>query len=69
MFSVTKRYPEVTVCHRHWKARSHCRLIHGYARTVEITICAEDLEKGWVMDLGDLKDVRKGIEAAWATGC
>lgn len=32
---------------------------------MEITICAEDLEKGWVMDLGDLKDVRKGIEAAW----
>lgn len=65
MYSVTKRYPEITVCHRHWKAESHCRFIHGYARTVEITICAHELDKGWVMDLGNLKDVRKALEDAW----
>lgn len=65
MYSITKRYPEITVCHRHWKAESHCRFIHGYARTVEITICAHDLDKGWVMDLGNLKDVRKALEDAW----
>ena len=65
-YTCTKRYPEICVAHRHWKAGTHCAYIHGYARSTEITIGCDVLdERGWVIDLGGLRDIRKFLEAAW----
>ena len=65
MFTIVKRYPEICTGHRHWRAETHCARIHGYARTVELTLATLSLEKGWVMDLGDLKFVREFLMEAW----
>jgi len=65
MFTIVKRYPEICTAHRHWRADTHCSRIHGYARTVEITLEAEDLHQGWVIDLGDLKFIRTFLTEAW----
>ena len=44
----------------------HCSFVHGYGRYVEFTFhCTERDEKGWVMDFGDLKDVKKWLEERW----
>jgi len=65
-YTCTKRYLEISVCHRHWRADTHCALVHGYARTVEITIGCDELdERGWVFDLGDLRPIRHFLEEAW----
>ena len=65
-FTCTKRFSEVCVAHRNWNSGTHCALIHGYARTVEITIRAEKLDRAqWVIDLGDLKFVREILSKEW----
>lgn len=65
-YTCVKRYPEISVCHRHWRAQTHCALIHGYARTTEITIGCDELdERGWVFDLGALRPIRNFLEDAW----
>lgn len=65
-FTCTKRFPEICVGHRNWRSDTHCSLIHGYARTVEITIEAESLDASqWVIDLGDLKFIRAMLTDEW----
>lgn len=63
--TVTKRYSEICVSHRHWRAKTHCALIHGYARTVEFTIGCDQLEEGWVIDLGQIRFIRNFLEETW----
>lgn len=63
--TVTKRFSEICTNHRHWHAPTHCALIHGYARSVELTFACEELKEGWVLDLGGLKELRKALEEAW----
>ena len=67
MFTCTKKYIEISVCHRNWKAPTHCALIHGYARSVEFTIgCSElDPNLNWVFDYGDLRFVRNFLVQQW----
>lgn len=65
-FTCTKRFPEICVSHRNWNSGTHCSRIHGYARTVEITIQAQELDAAqWVVDLGDLKFIRELLVEAW----
>ena len=49
---------------RQWRStHSHCRFIHGYNLTADITFEAEELdERNWVMDFGGLKDLKKTLE-------
>ena len=62
----TKRYSEICVSHRNWNSDTHCATIHGYARSVEVTIGCDKLsDKGWVMDLGGLRFIKKLLEEAW----
>lgn len=66
MFTCTKRYAEICVAHRNWRAKTHCALIHGYARTVEITLACDQLdEHDWVMDLGNLRVVQNFLQEQW----
>ena len=66
MFTSSKRFGPISVAHRQWKSDSHCRYIHGYGRLIDITFhCKERDEKGWVMDFGNLKDVKAWICEKW----
>ena len=66
IFSSSKRIGPISTGHRQWKDNGHCSFVHGYGRYVEFTFhCTERDEKGWVMDFGDLKDVKKWLEEQW----
>ena len=65
-FKSTKRFGPITTGHRQWRDSGHCSYVHGYGRYVRLTFEASELdERGWVMDFGDLKDVKKWIESEW----
>ena len=65
-FKSTKRFGPITTGHRQWRDDGHCSYIHGYGRHVRLTFEASTLDKcGWVMDFGDLKDVKKWVEEQW----
>ena len=65
-FKSTKRFGPITTGHRQWKDKGHCSFVHGYGRYVRLTFEASELdERGWVMDFGDLKDVKKWLEDQW----
>tara|TARA_Y100001951_G_C11241663_1_gene240876 strand:- start:50 stop:550 length:501 start_codon:yes stop_codon:yes gene_type:complete len=65
-FTSTKRFGPISVGHRQWRDKGHCKFAHGYGRYVEFTFACEELDdKGWVMDFGGLKDVKKRIEKEW----
>ena len=65
-FKSTKRFGPITTGHRQWKDKGHCSFVHGYGRYIRLTFEASELdERGWVMDFGDLKDVKKWIESEW----
>lgn len=60
-FQVVKTYgPENgwSATFRQWRAKSHCRFIHGYALGVRVGFSCPDDERdenGWVFDFGGLK--------------
>lgn len=64
MYTCVKRYPEICVAHRNYQTNTHCSLIHGYARTVEITF-AGPLDNGWVIDLGNLRFIQDFLTEQW----
>ena len=65
-FKSTKRFGPITTGHRQWRDDGHCSYIHGYGRHVRLTFEASTLDKcGWVMDFGDLKDIKNWIEDEW----
>ena len=65
-FTSTKRIGPISVGHRQWRDKGHCKLAHGYGRYVEFTFACSKLDdKGWVMDFGGLRDVKAIIENEW----
>lgn len=63
-YMCTKVFRGFPCTHRQWRAKSHCKFVHGYDRTIKIVFkCIELTPEGWVMDFGDLKDIRKYLEA------
>ena len=65
-FKSTKRFGPISTGHRQWKHKGHCSYVHGYGRYVRLTFEASKLdERGWVMDFGDLKDIKRWIEGEW----
>ena len=66
MFTSSKRFGPITTGHRQWKHDGHCSFIHGYGRIVEMTFASDSLDRrGWVMDFGNLKEVKNWIENEW----
>ncbi len=62
-FYSTKTFTGLPCAHRQWRDDGHCRFIHGYERTVTVTFACNELdEKGWVVDFGSLKDIRRWLE-------
>lgn len=63
MFYVTKQYGHelgLSACFRQWKAKSHCRFLHGYPLSFKFVFGCEDndLLEDWVIDFGGLKEVK-----------
>jgi len=66
MFTSSKKIGPISTGHRQWKDKGHCSFVHGYGRYVVFTFaCTERDDKGWVMDFGDLRDVKEWIEDQW----
>ena len=66
IFQSSKRIGPITTGHRQHKDNGHCSFVHGYGRYVEFTFaCNARDERGWVMDFGNLKSVRKWLEREW----
>lgn len=64
MFRSTKTFPPISCAFRQWRAKSHCRFLHGYALTFTIEFEAEELDdRNWVVDFGALKGLKEQIEA------
>ena len=56
MYTATKTFTGLPCAHRQWRDEGHCRLVHGYDRTVIMTFGAHTLDhKEWVVDFGGLK--------------
>ena len=65
-YKSSKRFGPITTGHRQWRDKGHCSYVHGYGRYVRLTFEATELdERGWVMDFGDLRDVKSWIESEW----
>ena len=65
-FKSSKKIGPISTGHRQWKDDGHCSFVHGYGRYVEFTFaCEERDERDWVMDFGDLRDVKKWLEEQW----
>jgi 6-pyruvoyltetrahydropterin/6-carboxytetrahydropterin synthase len=65
-YTSSKKIGPISTGHRQWKHSGHCSFAHGYGRYVEFTFeCSKRDHRGWVMDFGDLKDVKKWLEKEW----
>ena len=66
MFLSTKKYGHeigLSACFRQWRAESHCRLLHGYALAVKLTVGAVELDcRNWVVDFGSLKSLKQMLQ-------
>ena len=66
IYEVKKKFEPISVAHRNWKHKGHCRFIHGYAREVEVIIRAKTLDKyGHVYDFGYFKEFRLWLKHQW----
>lgn len=65
MYRSIKVFPSAfSAAFRQHRAESHCHFVHGYALSVELTFEADELDKrNWVVDFGELKDLRGTIAA------
>ena len=62
-YTSTKTFTGLPCAHRQWRDNGHCRLVHGYDRTVIMTFGASELDdKEWVVDFGGLKAVKQWLE-------
>lgn len=66
MFRSTKTYDHnigLSACFRQFRAKSHCRFLHGYALAFRFEFEAATLdENGWVVDFGSLKPLKAALE-------
>lgn len=62
----SKRFGPISTGHRQWKDNGHCAWAHGYGRIVEIIFWGSELDsRGWIVDFGDLRDVKKWLNDQW----
>ena len=64
-FQSTKKLGPISVGHRQWRDNGHCAWVHGYGRYIQFTFEGDLDERQWVMDFGDLKDVKQWLEEQW----
>lgn len=66
MYQSTKKYDHsagFSCCFRQWRAKSHCKFLHGYPLAFEFIFEAEELDdRNWVVDFGGLKSLKAQLE-------
>lgn len=63
MFQSKKLYDGFSCVFRQWKADdTHCKFLHGYAISFEITFEGELDERNWVFDFGGMKRAKTLID-------
>lgn len=66
IFGSSKTYNHsvgLSCCFRQWRAKSHCRFLHGYALKVHIEFETTDLDQNnWVVDFGGMKSFKSWLE-------
>ena len=56
MFESRKIYQGYSTCFRQWRAENtHCRFLHGYAVSFEVTFKGDLDHRNWVYDFGGFK--------------
>lgn len=61
-FISTKKFIGFPCTHRQWRAKSHCRFVHGYSRDFYMEFESSSLtEEMWVMDFGGLNEVKSWL--------
>lgn len=56
---ITKSFGSYAMAHRQYRHGGHCQLIHGHNITVELTLCAFQLDGcGFVYDFGEMGFVK-----------
>lgn len=65
-FKSTKTYKAskgFSCCFRQFKAKSHCRFLHGYSLEIKLEFAAKNLDqRNWVVGFGGLKDLEKNFK-------
>lgn len=62
-YQSTKTFHDLPCAHRQWRHPGHCRFIHGYSRSFTFWFeCHELTDQQFVVDFGDLKDLRAWLE-------
>lgn len=63
-YTSTKTFKGFPCAHRRYAHKGHCRFIHGYSREFTFWFECNRREEatGFVMDFGDLKDVKKWLD-------
>ena len=63
MYTSSKLFDGFSCCFRQWKAdTTHCKFLHGYAISFEITFQGELDERNWVWDFGGMKRAQTKID-------
>lgn len=56
----------LSACFRQWRAKSHCRFLHGYALSVGFVFEADELDaNNWVVDFGALKPLKEYLQSTF----
>lgn len=65
MYVATKTYNHsigLSTCFRQWRAKSHCKFLHGYSLEVGLQFIAKDLDSNnWVIDFGGLSQIKQWL--------
>ena len=63
IYRSSKTFKNFPCAHRRWRHDGHCAWVHGYSREFTFWFaCNSRTENGFVMDFGDLKEVREYLE-------
>lgn len=62
-FVARKRWADLSCVHRNWKGSDRLNVLHGYARSIEVTFVASELSAdGLVVDFSSLSAVKHLLE-------
>ncbi len=62
-FTSTKSFWNFPCAHRQYRHDGNCHLVHGYSRSFHFVFgCKTFTKEGFVVDYGDLKDVKAHLD-------
>ena len=61
VYRSSKLFNGYSTCFRQWRAKSHCRYIHGYSLQFKCIFEGDLDEKKWVKDFGSFKEIKNAL--------